>query len=574
MNTPRILSNQSAAASFTIAAKEISQGKNTTRVRLNNTDSTAQDVAAKTISKSFSDRIFAFFAVSSKKYVAVNIENQKVLLNVNSVAKRLHIAKEEVIGESKKDNFTETLSKKAEFTEKVLKNYNEILSTHFEPSMNRKEFLNKANDGAATPLTKETIMKVIYTTLTQELGGGIELNGGSKPIVARHQEEGRVDLHFIEKQIGTGGTANIFILGDDQVYKSAKSSEEISENKKEATIVNKLNENGPQDGISLPMHLVESLTKKGEYGILMPKYDHDYTAVCPTQDHPLPSLSHNELLVITSEFCKILSGLSYMHSQGILHGDIKPQNILQKEGRTDIIDFGEARDINTTNNFIPNGQTFSYTYSNDMDVRSEEKDPAKVIAIEKSRDVFATGTTFFQRFQEGTPFKIDQFFGRQEGFERNSLPDFVPKAFTTLIEGMTHPDMNKRLSAGDALIQLQTYQAKLNKLPELQEARKSYINEMNRLMSGNYHLGSQEKTKQEIKAIHAEISQLNEKIKSGIDVNANITKRQQLNLKRNRLIADVPHRLSEQEKVKIRIELERVKAGLATVNEEIRSIES
>ena len=63
-----------------------------------------------------------------------------------------------------------------------------------------------------------------------------------------------------------------------------------------------------------------------------------------------------------SIFEKILSGLKAIHTIGIAHRDVKPDNILiTKEGKVKLIDFGTVTDIDTKSREITQIQSAGYT---------------------------------------------------------------------------------------------------------------------------------------------------------------------------------------------------------------------
>jgi serine/threonine protein kinase len=53
---------------------------------------------------------------------------------------------------------------------------------------------------------------------------------------------------------------------------------------------------------------------------------------------------------------QMLSNLEAMHATGIVHRDVKPQNMIisEKEGRLKMIDLGAAADLRVGINYVPN----------------------------------------------------------------------------------------------------------------------------------------------------------------------------------------------------------------------------
>ena len=53
---------------------------------------------------------------------------------------------------------------------------------------------------------------------------------------------------------------------------------------------------------------------------------------------------------------QVSAALSYAHSHGVIHRDVKPENIMLSEGQARVVDFGIARALST----VP-GQTLTGT---------------------------------------------------------------------------------------------------------------------------------------------------------------------------------------------------------------------
>ena len=103
-------------------------------------------------------------------------------------------------------------------------------------------------------------------------------------------------------------------------------------------------------------------------------------------------LSDEEKLRITHE---IASGLAYLHYYNIIHGDIKPQNVLfDKEGKVKITDFNLSFTPSFFRRKPGKGGTPSYMSPNQLTGRS----------LSKKDDVYAFGITIYELFSGTLPF--------------------------------------------------------------------------------------------------------------------------------------------------------------------------
>ncbi len=174
------------------------------------------------------------------------------------------------------------------------------------------------------------------------------------------------------------------------------------------------------------------------------------------------------------EFQQLLAGLANLHQKGVLHGDIKPDNILVRSDPSyegfkvvHLSDFGKAR----TEKEIKGGTIlldhpfFAYATFHDYERAKTLKAEGKVEAFilqEKKRDVFALGCSFYEAVQGKLPYAgvsdrgnttADPEMGWRDirpGHHFKPFESSVPVELQNLIGRMLEPDPEKRISAAEA----------------------------------------------------------------------------------------------------------------------------
>jgi tetratricopeptide (TPR) repeat protein/predicted Ser/Thr protein kinase len=156
----------------------------------------------------------------------------------------------------------------------------------------------------------------------------------------------------------------------------------------------------------------------------------------------LEEREHYELEEAVKILRQICAGLESAHAEGVVHRDLKPQNILiEPGGRVCVMDFGLARSLEAT------GMTQMGAVMGTPAYMSPEQ--AKGMTADERSDIFSLGIIAYQMFTGKVPFKADTALAsmllRTQGpptppIELNpALPkilnDIVMKALATQVHG-------------------------------------------------------------------------------------------------------------------------------------------
>lgn len=180
-------------------------------------------------------------------------------------------------------------------------------------------------------------------------------------------------------------------------------------------------------------------------GYLTHKYDYDLSEL--VQDSQRKGMNGKELL----RMCHfLLRGLDFLHKQGYVHSDIKPQNLCKQEGQFRIADFGDVRkaeQIERRN--ILSTHTPIYTSNSDMsfarnlsmqfvfcsDSAALDEDKTDLVCFCQKHDVYSLGLCLSEIF-EGVSF---------EDTLRNDLDELINK--------MTIDQFSYRIGSEQALFE-------------------------------------------------------------------------------------------------------------------------
>lgn len=101
---------------------------------------------------------------------------------------------------------------------------------------------------------------------------------------------------------------------------------------------------------------------------------------------------------------QVASALDYAHQRGLVHRDIKPQNILvDREGNAKVVDFGIAKGVRDTSLTDAGTGMGTVHYVSPEQARGEPATPAS--------DLYATGVVLYEMLTQRLPFEADSPIG-------------------------------------------------------------------------------------------------------------------------------------------------------------------
>jgi serine/threonine protein kinase len=158
------------------------------------------------------------------------------------------------------------------------------------------------------------------------------------------------------------------------------------------------------------------------------------------------TLSANDVLAIARQVC---AGLEHAHANGLVHRDLKPGNLIEREdGTVKIADFGIARAVE--------GTEFTETGTIVGTAAYLAPEQAEAGVVTPATDLFALGVVLYELLTGRQPWKVDSLAalaGRREA-PPPELPADTPPGLRAAIERCLRPDPEDRPSSAAEVARL------------------------------------------------------------------------------------------------------------------------
>jgi serine/threonine protein kinase/Flp pilus assembly protein TadD len=166
-----------------------------------------------------------------------------------------------------------------------------------------------------------------------------------------------------------------------------------------------------------------------------------------------------EAIAVVEQVCRALDSA---HSEGVIHRDLKPQNIMRdKSGRIVVMDFGLARSLGDS------GLTQTGALVGTLEYMSPEQ--AMGSTLDQRSDIFSVGLIFFELLTGKAPYKADTAIAslmkrtREDAQSASDVEASVPKSLSAIVSRCLEREPSNRYhSAVELLQQLTTWEANPN----------------------------------------------------------------------------------------------------------------
>ncbi|MGC9336029.1 MAG: serine/threonine-protein kinase [Anaerolineae bacterium] len=148
--------------------------------------------------------------------------------------------------------------------------------------------------------------------------------------------------------------------------------------------------------------------------------------------------------------CDVLDGLAYAHSEGMVHRDIKPGNILlTKEGQAIIADFGIAHIVGAPRHTVPGALLGTMDYMAPEQGLEGQSDARS--------DIYALGVVLYEMLTQRTPFEADTPLAVLMKHAHHPLPlprqidPSIPEPFERIVLKALAKDPDDRYQSAEAM---------------------------------------------------------------------------------------------------------------------------
>lgn len=213
-------------------------------------------------------------------------------------------------------------------------------------------------------------------------------------------EENRIvsGRYRVESLIGTGGMANVYKAYDMQTHRIVALKVLKAEHRADAEFVRRFEREAKAVLTLSHENIVRSYNvgEDGEWSYIVLEYVEGETLKDLIRDGgSLPPRQAVNIL------CQILDALSHAHEMGIIHRDVKPQNvIITSRGKAMLTDFGIARDASsTTRTFAGTSVIGSVHYISPEQARGDN--------VTAGSDIYSCAIMLYEMVTGEVPFEGD-----------------------------------------------------------------------------------------------------------------------------------------------------------------------
>ncbi|MCB1822777.1 MAG: serine/threonine protein kinase, partial [Candidatus Competibacteraceae bacterium] len=140
----------------------------------------------------------------------------------------------------------------------------------------------------------------------------------------------------------------------------------------------------------------------------------------------------------------IAEALHYAHRRGVIHRDIKPQNILFREnGQPVLSDFGIAKTLGTSSIMTRTGLSLGTPrYMSPEQIRGQ--------AVDARADIYSFGVLFYEMLTGNVPYMAEDSFALAMMHVTSPVPEVPPhlSRFQPLLNRLLEKDPNQRFHNG------------------------------------------------------------------------------------------------------------------------------
>lgn len=288
--------------------------------------------------------------------------------------------------------------------------------------------------------------------------------GHSSRGVADELIAGRYEL---EELTGSGGMSRVYVARDRQLGRRvavkilherlSDDSEYVDRFRREARAVARLNH----------PHIVTVIDRgesDGRQYIVFEHVEGENLKELVARTGPLPVRRAIDLAI------QIARALSFAHANGVVHRDVKPQNVLIRDGSAKVTDFGIARADDLE---LESAQTTTGTVLGTGDYISPEQ--ARGERANEQSDVYSLGALLFELLTGHVPYPAESAVAAAMRHTTDPVPDVLaerpdaPVRLSAAVERALAKDPAERFASMDALVD--ELIASRNELPAVDSAQ-------------------------------------------------------------------------------------------------------